>query len=222
MSLGNPPRSFDLPIFLNVAGLHALVVGGGPVGQRKMGALLAAGATVRLICLEPQPDGLVRPRLEWRSEPYKPEHLDGARLVFTAGPGDLNRRVQADAAARGLFVCRADDAPSGDFISPAFVVSGGFKVVVSTGGASPALSRRIRSRLWEMFDESFGEWVALLGSWRHRALTATWKPLNRRHEFLDQISDWPWLDRFRIEGRTAIDNAYRQLARDLGLIEVDV
>ena len=192
---------FDLPIFLNAVGIRALVVGGGLVGQRKTEVLLAAGATVRLVCLEPQPISLIHPHLEWQSEPYKPEHLEGVRLVFTAGPNNVNRRIQTDAAARGLLVCRADDAPNGDFISPAFVASGRFKVVVSTGGASPALLRRIRARLGDMFDETFGEWVELLGDWRRRAGSAAWSTADGGRQFLEQISEWSWLDRFRAEAR---------------------
>ena len=42
---------------------------------------------------------------------------------------------------------------------------------------------------------------------------------SRRHEFLDCISDLSWLDGFRKEGGPALDLAYHQLARDLGLIE---
>jgi precorrin-2 dehydrogenase/sirohydrochlorin ferrochelatase len=211
------PR-FDLPIFLNTSDLRVLVVGGGPVGQRKMGVLLAAGAVVRLVCLEPQPAGLTHLRLEWRSEPYKSEHLDGARLIFTAATEDVNRRVQADAAARGLLICRADDAQMGDFITPAFVTSGRqFRLALSTGGASPTLSRRIRSRLWEMFDDTFGEWVDLLDDWRSRAGSGAWRTADGRRQFLEQISDWFWLDCFRAEGAAAVERAYAELATELGL-----
>jgi precorrin-2 dehydrogenase/sirohydrochlorin ferrochelatase len=183
-----------------------------------MGVLLAAGAAVRLVCLEPQPAGLTHLRLEWRSEPYKSEHLDGARLVFTAATDDVNRRVQADAAARGLLVCRADDAQMGAFITPAFVTSGRqFRVALTTGGASPALSRRVRSRLWEMFDDTFGEWVDLLDDWRSRAGSGAWRTADGRRQFLEQISDWFWLDCFRAEGAAAVERAYAELATELGL-----
>jgi precorrin-2 dehydrogenase/sirohydrochlorin ferrochelatase len=218
--MGSPAEfsRFNLPIFLSTADLLALVVGGGPVGQRKMGVLLAAGATVRLVCLEPQPAGLIHLRLEWRSEPYKAEHLDGAKLVFTAATDDVNGRVQADAAARGLLVCRADDAPMGDFITPAVVSSGRrFKLALTTGGASPALSRCIRSRLWEMFDDTFGEWVDLLDDWRDRAGSGAWQNAGGRREFLERISEWSWLDRFRAEGAVVVNRAYAELATELGL-----
>ena len=216
------PR-FNLPIFLNTADLLALVVGGGPVGQRKAAVLLAAGAAVRLVCLEPQPAALVHSRIEWRSEPYKPEHLDGVRLVFTAATDDVNRRVQADAAARGLLVCRTDDGPMGDFITPAYVTSGRqFRLALSTGGASPALSRRIRSRLWEMFDETFGQWVELLDDWRGRAGSSAWRTADGRRRFLERISEWSWLDRFRAEGAAAVNGAYAKLATELGLRGPDV
>src|SRR5947199_174915 len=71
------------PVMLNLRGRLGVVIGGGPVGRRKANALLDAGSTVRLVCLAP-PALPLRACLEWRTEPYRPDHLDGAALVFAA------------------------------------------------------------------------------------------------------------------------------------------
>jgi precorrin-2 dehydrogenase/sirohydrochlorin ferrochelatase len=106
----------------------------------------------------------------------------------------------------------------GDFLTPATLARGRrFKIAVSTGGASPALARRISERLAELFDDHVGEWVDLLEFWRGLAEMGVWDPPEARQQFLDQISDWPWLDRFRSEGPGSVERAYHQLAVDLGL-----
>src|SRR5579872_1256721 len=78
------------PLFLDLTERLAVVIGGGPVGRRKALAVLAAGGRVRLICLEQRPAEMSDPLLDWLTEPYTRAHLEGASLVFAAGPADLN------------------------------------------------------------------------------------------------------------------------------------
>jgi precorrin-2 dehydrogenase/sirohydrochlorin ferrochelatase len=218
MSIPRPFRNFELPIFLNTDDLLAVVVGGGRVGRRKAQNLLAAGARVRVVDPMTSPADILHDRLEWRCEPYADGHLEGSRLVFTAATPGVNEQVHADARKRGLFVCRADSAYEGDFATPATLVRGSrFRIAVSSGGASPTLARRIRDRLAQMFDEAFGQWVEWLEYEREEAALALWKTQEGEAEFLAQISDLSWFERFRTEGEEAILDAYAELAQRLGL-----
>jgi siroheme synthase-like protein len=218
MSRAIPFPPYDLPIFVNTGGafdarcLVVAVIGGGTVGKRKARTLLQAGAAVRMIALEPQPDDMADERLDWRAEPYRPAHLDGADLVVTAAPHDVSERVYQDARGLGLWVSRADDARRGDFLIPATLRRGDrFQVAVSTRGASPALARRVRDRIADVFDDTFGEWVELLGFWRD--WTSLWvAPPARTQAFLEEISEWHWLERYRAEGAGAVSRAYLELA----------
>ena len=179
------------PLMLNLAGRLVVVVGGGEVGMRKAAAALAAGATVRVVDL---PD------------PYRPNHLDGAQLVFACATGEVNARVVADARSRNIWVNSATAPTAGDFTVPAVVRAGDFTCAFSTGGAAPALARRIREKLQAEFDAAFADWVRVLAEVRAVVLAEVTDP-TRRRELLDGFADWPWLARLRADGADAVKAA---------------
>lgn len=131
------------PVFLDLKDRLVVVVGAGPVGGRKVAGLLAAGAKVRVVCLEPAPI----PGVQWLTEPYRAEHLEGACLVFAAANPQLNAQVVADARARGIWVCDAADGSTSDFHTPAVYRRGPIVVAVGTSGRAPAVAAALRDHL---------------------------------------------------------------------------
>jgi len=147
------------PIFLDMSDRPCLIIGGGPVADRKVEALLAVGA--RLTVISP----VVTERLEsWSREGrirlvvrmYRPGDLDGYALAFAAtDEGEINAAVARDGRARGVWVNAADDAGHCDFILPSVLRRGDLVVAVATGGASPALSRAVREELEAYFTKDY-------------------------------------------------------------------
>ena len=149
---------------LDLAGRLAVVVGGGAVGRRKVAVLRAAGARVRVVCLEERPPDVLDG--EWLCERYRADHLDGAAIVFAAATPEVNRDVVRDAQARGIWAADAAEPTAGDFHTPAVLRRGGLVVAVSTSGASPLLAARIRDRLDAALEPEYADWVALLAELR--------------------------------------------------------
>jgi precorrin-2 dehydrogenase/sirohydrochlorin ferrochelatase len=186
-----------LSMNLTLRGKSVLVVGAGKVGQRKAETVLAAGAVVTVI--DPRPLASLFPDTGYRQEAFTPAHLDGMRLAFACATPVVNAEVVTAAKARGVWVCSATDPAAGDFVLPSVVRRGDLTFAVSTGGASPALAKRIAAELLEQFDDSYTDWVRVLGEVRRVVLTEVADPTVRR-SFLESLADPAWLARIRTAG----------------------
>jgi precorrin-2 dehydrogenase / sirohydrochlorin ferrochelatase len=151
------------PVFLNLAGRRCAVIGGGSVGQRKVEGLVESGANVTVISprLTERLDAFVKQgTVQHVSREYQTGDLAGFDLAFAAtDDGALNMRVFEDAREKGIWINAADDPSRCDFILPAVIRRGELMVAVSTGGASPALTRAIREDLEKYFPQDFKELV---------------------------------------------------------------
>jgi len=134
--------------------LPCLVVGGGTIGTRKAVTLVAQGADVRVVSptISPRLAAMAHAgHLRWIAEPYRSDHLDGARLVVAAtSDRDLNGRIASEARARGLLVCQSSRAKDSQVIFPALCSEGLATVAVHTGGAVPRFAKRLRDHLIEL------------------------------------------------------------------------
>jgi len=161
------------PLFLDVAGRRCLVVGGGPIGERKARSLLDCGARVVVVspALTLSLASLVEAgRVEHRARAFRRADVVGCRLVIAAtGRPAVDRRV-AEAARRRRVLVNAVDRPAWcDVILPSVLRRGELQIAVSTGGRSPALARDIRRRLEPWFGEELAALVERAGRERARA-----------------------------------------------------
>jgi precorrin-2 dehydrogenase / sirohydrochlorin ferrochelatase len=191
-----------LPLMVDITERLVVVVGSGPVGRRKLRTVRLAGARVRVVSLEESPAALVSDYVEWICAPYERHHLDGAVLVFAAGPTEVNRRVVEDARALGILVNSATEPGLGDIHLPAVVRRGDLVVAIATGGSSPALAVALSAWLEAELDDSFRQWAALLGEMRVRVRDAVDNP-EKRTRLLMELADWSWLEMLKKEGRDA-------------------
>lgn len=162
------------PIFAVIEHLPCLVVGGGPVGERKVLDLLEAGAEVTVVSEDLTP-GLAtlaeQGKIHYRKEAFRPEHVEGMVLVVGAtGDPEVNAQVSAAAKARGIWVNVVDAPALCTFIVPARIRRGPLTIAISTGGASPALARRLREELEALFGTEYGPYLELLRAVREKIL----------------------------------------------------
>ncbi|MDA8161478.1 MAG: bifunctional precorrin-2 dehydrogenase/sirohydrochlorin ferrochelatase [Desulfobacteraceae bacterium] len=163
------------PVFLDLEGRLAVVVGGGRVAERKVLSLLDARAEVRLVSPKVTP-GLAKMaregRITWQERMFSSEALDGAWLVIAAtdDPG-VQDEVYREAVIKRIFCNSVDEPRICSFIVPGVVRRGDMCLAVSTSGRSPALARRFRQELEGSMTSDLGTYVALLGELRDLVLS---------------------------------------------------
>ncbi len=154
------------PVCLNLSGKRCVVVGGGQVALRKARTLLEHRADVQVI----SPD--LCPGLNHLAEggqigvlrrSYQAGDLQDAFLVIAAtNDYPTNRAVVREARTNGVLVNVVDDAKSSDFIVPSYLRRGDVTIAVSTGGRSPALARKIRTRLEKELGDEYAALALLI------------------------------------------------------------
>jgi len=142
---------------LDVAGRRCVVVGGGSVGFEKAAGLAACGASVTVVSPELH-ESFAELEVEWVPRGYRTGDLDRAFLVIVAtGDRAVDEAVWRDAERLGK-LCNVADVPElCNFILPAVHREGPIAVAVSTGGASPALAKRLRSQIAELVTPEHAE-----------------------------------------------------------------
>ena len=175
---------------LRLSGRRCVVVGGGPIGLEKVEGLLACDAHVTLVAPEAHPE-LVQLSLEgsirWEQREYESGDLEGALIAIAATDDtDLNVRVFEDAEARSMLVNVVDVPPLCNFILPAIVRTGPLAVAISTAGASPALAKRMKREIADLFGEQYATLAILLNDARGWA-KATLPTYQDRKQFFESI-----------------------------------
>jgi uroporphyrin-III C-methyltransferase/precorrin-2 dehydrogenase/sirohydrochlorin ferrochelatase len=203
-----------LPVFLRVKSQPVLVVGGGNVARRKALWLLKAGARVSVVAPQIEPElarRAARGELTWLAAEFTPTQLRGAvAVVAAAGDRAVNAAVSCAAREQQVPVNVVDDAELSTFIFPAIVDRSPLLVAVSSSGAAPVLSQRVRARIEALLPQRLGALARFMGAQRealHRALAP-----RARRPFWERIADGPVATRV-LAGDDA--GANEALAREL-------
>jgi siroheme synthase-like protein len=175
------------PAFLDLSGRLVLVVGAGKVGQGKIDGLLRAGARVRVV--SKTATDAVRAwadegRIELHLRTYEPSDMNGCFVVVAATEDTpTNEAVFAEAESRQMLCNVVDVPPLCSFILPSIHRDGDLAIAISTGGASPALARRMRLELGARYGREHAQALELLGALREEAKAAWPAPDDRKVVF---------------------------------------
>ncbi len=163
----------DTPFYiacLKLTGRRCLVVGGGDVGLEKVEGLLACDADVVLVA--PDAGGELAAladegSIAWERRGYERDDLEGSFMAIACtSDTEVNIRVYDDAERRAMLVNIVDVPPLCNFILPAIVRTGPLAIAISTAGASPALAKRMKREVGELFGEEYARLAIMLNDAR--------------------------------------------------------
>jgi precorrin-2 dehydrogenase/sirohydrochlorin ferrochelatase len=172
--------SVYFPVFVDLEGQPCVVIGGGPVAERKVAGLLAVRARVTVIA--PRTTAAIdawtrQGAIAHVARAYRAGDLAGHRLAFVATDDpDVTDAVADEARECNVWVNAADDPARCDFILPSVLRRGQLTVAVGTGGASPALARLVREELEGWLGDDYAALVEVAADVRGelaRRLTAS-------------------------------------------------
>ena len=149
-----------LPLFIDVRERRILVVGGGENAARKIRLLLRAKAAVLIVAdaVNEEIAALATSgalRVETRA--FAVADVAGCLAVFAAsGHADLDEAVSHAARASGIPVNVVDRPDLSTFIVPAIVDRDPIVIGISSGGAAPILTRRLRAQIEALLPARLG------------------------------------------------------------------
>jgi len=162
------------PAYLDLRERPCLVIGGGAVAERKALSLLEAGAAVTII------SPTLTPKLHQLSDSGKISHIQkmfddkdlaGEYLVIAAtNSPEVNTHVAQACRMKQVLVNVAVPPEESSFIVPSVVERGELLLTVSTSGASPALTKKIRQNLEGQYGPEYGLFLSKLSVVRRRAM----------------------------------------------------
>ena len=139
------------PVFLNLTERRCVIIGGGQIAEGKISKLLDSGA--KIIVISPDATQGIRGfaergQIELDLRKYQDGDLQGAFLAIAATNDRMvNQEIFEEAEKQGILLNAVDDMPRCSFIAPSIVEKGPVTVAISTGGASPALARKLREKM---------------------------------------------------------------------------
>ena len=173
------------PISLKLQQQRCLIVGGGHIAYRKAVLLVKAGAILDVVAPEISSDltALIdQSQGTAYHKPFEDTDLERAyRLVIAATDvAAVNKRVFEQCEARTILVNSVDDIPNCRFMVPAIIDRSPLLISVASNGASPVLSRQLRTKIETLVPHGMGKLAEFSGRWRKQVKAQIENPDERR------------------------------------------
>lgn len=205
-----------LPLFIDVTGKKCLVVGGGKVASRKLIPILSTNMIVTLI----SPDIIdeihqasnEHKNLKIIKRKFNSEDIEDQFLIVAAtNDTKINKEIAKISKENNILINMAEDSISGNTLIPSVVDRDPIKIAVSSGAASPILTRLVKTKLETVIPYSFSKLAEFMMEYRS-AVKKTFSKISERRNFWEIFLDGP-ISEMVLSGH--VDKAKKALEKSL-------
>lgn len=179
---------FTYGVSLNLQEKKCTVVGGGAVAERKILRLLKDEALVTVV--SPQlTENLqkIQKQFIWIADMYQESYLEDSFLVIAAtDQREVNQKIAQYCHAHNKLVNVIDSLEESNFTVNSTVQRGDLLLTISTGGASPAMAKKIRQQLEEQYGPEYAVILDIIRNLRAEAMEKI-ADEEKRRAFLQEL-----------------------------------
>jgi precorrin-2 dehydrogenase/sirohydrochlorin ferrochelatase len=156
---------------IDLMGKNIVIAGGGPIATRKLESVINTGANITVVSLtfsNTMQSYASLGKVRLLQKKVEKQDIEHAFLIIAAtDDGEVNKWLKTIALPHQL-VNVASQVEKGNTIMPAHISRGDLSIAVTTNGASPSLTKKIKNELNEQYDESYVQYVSFLKRARTR------------------------------------------------------
>ncbi len=184
------------PLVIDLTGKKIIIAGGGRIAFRKAKVLDSEQADITFIAPDFSKDVIGLANQKGYKLVQREAKLEDFKDAFLSILATNNREINqmlAQSLEPAQLVCVVDESGEGNVSFPATVRRGHLQVAVTSNGASPKLTRKLKKELEEQFNESWAEYTAFLAQCREliKKLSLSFEEKN---QLLAELLD----DRYRV------------------------
>ncbi len=160
------------PVNLELEKFDIVIIGGGKVAYRKCQNFIHFNKAVKVVAPQFIQEFYGLKNIELIQDVYQEKYIEDCHIVVAAtNDSKINQEIGEYCHRHKKLVNVVDNLLLSNYTVPSFLKRGDLLLSVSTGGKSPALSRKIKQDLEGKYDETYAEYVDLLGEMRQMVIS---------------------------------------------------
>ncbi|MFC4024319.1 NAD(P)-binding protein [Oceanobacillus longus] len=181
-----------VPLMIELREQNVVIVGGGHVAERRIHSLLQGGASITVI--SPVIEEGIRfhwekGNLKWKKKYFESHDVDGAFLIVVATNDSMVNESVIEASPPNSLINAVAEADKGNVEFPAFFRRGKLTIGISTNGASPQLSTKIKRDLQTVYSEKYEDYLDFLFESRQLIKKSTFDKMHQKLLLKELLSD---------------------------------
>ena len=184
-----------LPLFIDTSGKKCLIVGGGKVASRKLIPILESNMTVNMISSDIADEILEiiknKKNFTYEQRNFEEKDINDQFLIIAAtNDKSINSLIAKLAKEKNILVNMAEDSIKGNVLIPSVVDRSPIKIAISSGAASPILTRLVKTKLETIIPYAFSKLADVMMEYRAK-VKKKYSSIKERRNFWETFLDGP-------------------------------